>query len=82
MLFISLRSKVCNYFSRVSFADVVLYDPRVGLLCVSFKYPFCVFIVDQSSLCSQPEAVKRIPPKNYSENYVYKPHKLRIMRTK
>ncbi|KAH0832016.1 Ndufs4, NADH dehydrogenase Fe-S protein 4 [Lanmaoa asiatica] len=30
----------------------------------------------------QPEAVKRIPPKNYSENFVYKPHKLRIMRTK
>ncbi|KXN88288.1 NADH-ubiquinone oxidoreductase 21 kDa subunit, mitochondrial [Leucoagaricus sp. SymC.cos] len=30
----------------------------------------------------QPEAIKRIPPKNYSENFVYKPHKLRIMRTK
>ncbi|KAF9452979.1 hypothetical protein P691DRAFT_720832 [Macrolepiota fuliginosa MF-IS2] len=30
----------------------------------------------------QPEATKRIPPKNYSENFVYKPHKLRIMRTK
>ncbi|KAF8555734.1 Ndufs4, NADH dehydrogenase Fe-S protein 4 [Imleria badia] len=30
----------------------------------------------------QPETVKRIPPKNYSENYVYNPHKLRIMRTK
>ncbi|PPQ96684.1 hypothetical protein CVT26_010313 [Gymnopilus dilepis] len=25
---------------------------------------------------------KRIPPKNYAENYVYKPHKLRICRTK
>ncbi|KAF8890017.1 NADH-ubiquinone oxidoreductase 21kDa subunit [Gymnopilus junonius] len=25
---------------------------------------------------------KRIPPKNYAENYVYKPHKLRIARTK
>lgn len=24
----------------------------------------------------------RIPPKNYSENFVYKPHKLRIVRTK
>ncbi|KAI9573645.1 Ndufs4, NADH dehydrogenase Fe-S protein 4 [Boletus coccyginus] len=30
----------------------------------------------------QPETVKRIPPKNYSENFVYRPHKLRIMRTK
>ncbi|KAG8214551.1 Ndufs4, NADH dehydrogenase Fe-S protein 4 [Butyriboletus roseoflavus] len=30
----------------------------------------------------QPETVKRIPPKNYSESFVYKPHKLRIMRTK
>ncbi|KAF8194133.1 Ndufs4, NADH dehydrogenase Fe-S protein 4 [Pholiota molesta] len=26
----------------------------------------------------QQPAVKRIPPKNYAENYVYKPHKLRI----
>ncbi|RPD54647.1 NADH-ubiquinone oxidoreductase 21kDa subunit [Lentinus tigrinus ALCF2SS1-7] len=26
--------------------------------------------------------VNRIPPKNYAENYVYKPSKLRIMRTK
>ncbi|KAF5360774.1 hypothetical protein D9756_004692 [Leucocoprinus leucothites] len=30
----------------------------------------------------QPEPTKRIPPKNYAENFVYKPHKLRIMRTK
>ncbi|KAL9710983.1 ndufs4 NADH dehydrogenase Fe-S protein subunit [Leucoagaricus gongylophorus] len=30
----------------------------------------------------QPEPVKSIPPKNYAENFVYKPHKLRIMRTK
>ncbi|GBE85038.1 NADH-ubiquinone oxidoreductase 21kDa subunit [Sparassis latifolia] len=29
----------------------------------------------------QPE-VKRIPPKNYAENYLYRPNKLRIMRTK
>ncbi|CAL1712844.1 unnamed protein product [Somion occarium] len=26
--------------------------------------------------------VKRVPPKNYAENYVYKPNKLRIHRTK
>ncbi|KAF7798414.1 hypothetical protein EIP86_009635 [Pleurotus ostreatoroseus] len=26
--------------------------------------------------------VKRVPPKNYAENYVYKPNKLRICRTK
>ncbi|KAI0075095.1 hypothetical protein K474DRAFT_1647127 [Panus rudis PR-1116 ss-1] len=26
--------------------------------------------------------VKRIPPKNYAENFVYKPNKLRILRTK
>ncbi|KAH6907985.1 ETC complex I subunit conserved region-domain-containing protein [Coprinopsis sp. MPI-PUGE-AT-0042] len=30
----------------------------------------------------QATEVKRIPPKNYAENYVYKPHKLRIARTK
>jgi len=30
----------------------------------------------------QPETTKRIPPKNYAENYVYKPHTLRICRTK
>ncbi|KAF8957246.1 ETC complex I subunit conserved region-domain-containing protein [Flammula alnicola] len=30
----------------------------------------------------QAPASKRIPPKNYAENYVYKPHTLRIMRTK
>ncbi|KAF9046607.1 ETC complex I subunit conserved region-domain-containing protein [Panaeolus papilionaceus] len=30
----------------------------------------------------QQPTVKRIPPKNYAENYVYKPHTLRIMRTK
>ncbi|KAG6377044.1 Ndufs4, NADH dehydrogenase Fe-S protein 4 [Boletus reticuloceps] len=36
----------------------------------------------QPLLPGQPETVKRISPKNYAENYVYKPHKLRIMRTK
>ncbi|KAH7885332.1 Ndufs4, NADH dehydrogenase Fe-S protein 4 [Phlebopus sp. FC_14] len=30
----------------------------------------------------QPPTVRRIPPKNYAENFVYKPNKLRIMRTK
>ncbi|EPQ54452.1 hypothetical protein GLOTRDRAFT_139039 [Gloeophyllum trabeum ATCC 11539] len=30
----------------------------------------------------QPPTVKKIPPKNYAENFVYKPHKLRIARTK
>lgn len=30
----------------------------------------------------QAPVVKRIPPKNYAENYVYKPNKLRIARTK
>ncbi|KAF9533165.1 NADH-ubiquinone oxidoreductase 21kDa subunit [Crepidotus variabilis] len=30
----------------------------------------------------QQSTVKRIPPKNYAENYVYKPNTLRIMRTK
>ncbi|TFY75873.1 hypothetical protein EWM64_g8137, partial [Hericium alpestre] len=30
----------------------------------------------------QPPTVKKIPPKNYAENYVYKPGKLRIARTK
>ncbi|KIM30060.1 hypothetical protein M408DRAFT_328464 [Serendipita vermifera MAFF 305830] len=30
----------------------------------------------------QPPTIKRIPPKNYAENYVYKPNKLRIARTK
>jgi len=30
----------------------------------------------------QPAPFKRIPPKNYAENYVYKPNTLRICRTK
>jgi NADH dehydrogenase (ubiquinone) Fe-S protein 4 len=30
----------------------------------------------------QQPMVKRIPPKNYSENYLYKPGKLRILKTK
>ncbi|KAH7913944.1 Ndufs4, NADH dehydrogenase Fe-S protein 4 [Hygrophoropsis aurantiaca] len=30
----------------------------------------------------QPSPTKKIPPKNYAENYVYKPNTLRIMRTK
>ncbi|KAG1717735.1 Ndufs4, NADH dehydrogenase Fe-S protein 4 [Suillus occidentalis] len=30
----------------------------------------------------QPPPTKKIPPKNYSENFVYKPNQLRIMRTK
>ncbi|KAG2033742.1 ETC complex I subunit conserved region-domain-containing protein [Suillus americanus] len=30
----------------------------------------------------QPPPTKKIPPKNYSENFVYRPNKLRIMRTK
>ncbi|KAH7920305.1 Ndufs4, NADH dehydrogenase Fe-S protein 4 [Leucogyrophana mollusca] len=30
----------------------------------------------------QPPPTKKIPPKNYSENFVYKPNTLRIMRTK
>lgn len=29
----------------------------------------------------EPE-VKRVPPKNYSENFLYRPNKLRIVRTK
>ncbi|KAJ6524465.1 ETC complex I subunit conserved region-domain-containing protein [Mycena sp. CBHHK59/15] len=30
----------------------------------------------------QPPTVKRTPPKNYSENYLYRPNKLRIAKTK
>jgi hypothetical protein len=30
----------------------------------------------------QPPTVKRIPPKNYSENYLYRDKKLRIAKTK
>lgn len=53
---------------------------RLGLLCVSHA------VMRQCS-CSngfdrQQETVKRIPPKNYSENYLYNPNKLRIMKTK
>ncbi|KAL0580620.1 ndufs4 NADH dehydrogenase Fe-S protein subunit [Marasmius crinis-equi] len=29
----------------------------------------------------QPETIERIPPKNYSENYLYSPTKLRIQKT-
>lgn len=49
----------------------------------------CMFIslvtsryVRLSTLFRQPPVVQRIPPKNYAENYVYKPNKLRIARTK
>ncbi|KAH8825372.1 ETC complex I subunit conserved region-domain-containing protein [Flagelloscypha sp. PMI_526] len=40
---------------------------------------------DCDSLCGkarQQETVKRVPPKNYSENYLYKADKLRILKTK
>ena len=30
----------------------------------------------------QPETVKRVPPKNYSESFFFKPEQLRILRTK
>ena len=46
-----------------------------------FTLPFIAspFLLDPSSA---PTEVNRIPPKNYSENFVYKPNKLRLLRTK
>lgn len=52
----------------------------MGLLCVR-----AVTIRLQKLLivpCSQQPTVKRVPPKNYAENFLYRPGKLRIMRTK
>lgn len=69
----STRLSVC--------ANVYVSPARLGLLCVRccrlklelFYLLFC---------CRQAPVVKRIPPKNYAENYVYRPNTLRIMRTK
>lgn len=53
---------------------------RLGLLCVCCKSSTMISFT--YIYFSQQETVKRIPPKNYAENYVYKPNKLRICRTK
>ncbi|KAG1751152.1 Ndufs4, NADH dehydrogenase Fe-S protein 4 [Suillus lakei] len=37
---------------------------------------------EKQGMLQQPPPTKKIPPKNYSENFVYRPNKLRIMRTK
>ncbi|KAH9159492.1 Ndufs4, NADH dehydrogenase Fe-S protein 4 [Lactarius sanguifluus] len=41
-----------------------------------------IHFAEKQAYHRQPPAPERIPPKNYSENFVYKPNKLRIHRTK
>jgi hypothetical protein len=54
---------------------------RLELLCVSASLTFDMNWT-LMNYHRQPPPTKKIPPKNYSENFVYKPNKLRIMRTK
>lgn len=76
------KQGVYFFLPIVSVTHDTWLDPRMGLLCVSSAYSVCISTAQRSSFYSQSETVKRIPPKNYSENYVYKPRTLRIMRTK
>ncbi|KZS93709.1 hypothetical protein SISNIDRAFT_400406, partial [Sistotremastrum niveocremeum HHB9708] len=52
--------------------DAIHFAEKQGIFLVISGWDYYV----------QQEPVKRIPPKNYAENYVYKPNKLRIARTK
>jgi len=69
----------------IFFAMSLPYEPRLNylqdgiILCMS---PPPAFIKVLMFHHSQQPTVKRIPPKNYAENYVYRPNTLRIMRTK
>lgn len=53
---------------------------RLGLLFVSVKFG----LRNESDFFPyrQTPMVKKIPPKNYAENYAYNPKELRIMKTK
>jgi hypothetical protein len=81
MPFILLRSKVKVPPSLLSLALAHFLACRLGLLRV-------IHMIDSQadrltdSRSSQPPTVKRIPPKNYAENFVFRPGKLRIARTK
>lgn len=54
----------------------------MGLFRVCFTFSVLHVYPNSRKSHSQHPEVKRIPPKNYAENYVYKPNKLRICRTK
>lgn len=66
-------------FSMYGYTDVIV---RMGLLSVCRLLCHCLDGIADLPCLSQPEPTKRIPAKNYAENYVYKPGKLRICRTK
>ena len=55
---------------------------RLGLLHVRLHHLILRRLILTVHLHSGPEEVNRIPPKNYSENFVYKPSTLRLVRTK
>lgn len=59
-----------------------MYCLRMGLLCVRAKSRFVWSRSDSALFSRQLPEVKRVPPKNYAENYLYRKDKLRIMRTK
>ena len=66
---------VCSTF------DSPRLQHRMGLLHVRQLDLLSNPLADIWYHSSSPERT-HIPPKNYAENYVYKPNKLRIMRTK
>lgn len=80
------RSKVgfSHYFCSHRIPFSCLVPNRMGLLRVSSVVGRVSSAADFffSFGCSQPETVKRVPPKNYSENFVFRPNELRILRTK
>jgi len=55
----------------------------MGLLCVrNIQGKAASGLVLTFLFYSQAAGAKRIPPKNYAENYLYRSDKLRIMKTK
>lgn len=72
--------------TRMSFKskeDAAHFAEKQGILFHFLRYlTYPHFIRSGWDYYVQPPTLKRIPPKNYAENYVYKPNKLRIARTK
>lgn len=81
---ISQRSRVSiqTYLIPYIYLMTLGFDIRMGLLCVRNLLLHAECTLTTSISYRQTEPIKRILPKNYAENYVYKPSELRIMRTK
>jgi hypothetical protein len=75
------KNKVRFICCNSAFADFHFLSSRLGLLRVGASLTSDMNWTLTSN-CRQPPPTKKIPPKNYAENYVYKPNKLRILRTK